>query len=150
MKVVVGPHCPAATPAGGYSSSLTGDRATAFTGVAVVVPHMPYTVASTADVDSVIDDEYGRMHFLRDPLEAESLGVTVMELEPGAAGKEHDHSHDDQEEVYVVTSGSVTVEMPEETVELGEEEAIRLTPDQTRQLRNEGSEPVRLVLVGAP
>lgn len=110
---------------------------------------MSYATASTADVDSVIDEEYGRMHFLRDPLSAEALGVTVMELAPGAAGKEHDHSHDGQEEVYVVVDGEVTVEMPDGSVTLAEEEAIRLSADQTRQLRNEGEEPARLVLAGA-
>ena len=109
---------------------------------------MSYTIASTDDVDSVMEGEYGGMWFLRDELETETLGVTMLELEPGAKGKEHDHEHDGQEEVYVVVDGSVSVNLDGETVQVNEGEAIRLSPDQTRQLHNDGDSTVRLVLVG--
>ncbi len=111
---------------------------------------MGYQTASTADVDSVIDDEYGGMWFLKDALETEQLGLTVMELEPGAKGKEHDHAADGQEEVYCVVDGAVDVDLDGETVTLGEGEAIRLDPDQARQLHNRGDQRARLVLAGAP
>ncbi len=111
---------------------------------------MPYTKASTDDVDSVIDEEYGGMWFLRDALDADDVGVTVMELEPGARGKEHDHEHDDQEEVYVCVDGSVGVDCDGETVTLEEDEALRLSPEQTRTLHNDGDETAKLVLVGGP
>ncbi|PSP76389.1 cupin [Halobacteriales archaeon QS_1_68_20] len=111
---------------------------------------MAYTKASTDDVDSVIDDEYGGMWFLRDALDAEAVGVTVMELEPGARGKEHDHEHDEQEEVYVCVEGSVDVDCDGETVTLAEDDALRLSPDVTRTIRNDGDERAKLVLVGGP
>ncbi|WP_267640123.1 cupin domain-containing protein [Haloarchaeobius amylolyticus] len=110
---------------------------------------MSYTKTSTADVDSVIDEEYGGMWFLRDALETEHVGVTIMELEPGSKGKEHDHSHDGQEEVYVVVAGTVDVELEDETVPLAEDEALRLSADETRQLKNPYDEVAKLVLVGA-
>ncbi|WP_435347583.1 cupin domain-containing protein [Haloarchaeobius sp. HRN-SO-5] len=109
---------------------------------------MAYTKASTEDVESVVDEEYGGMWFLRDVLDTEALGVTVLELEPGAKGKEHDHSEDGQEEVYVVMDGSVTVDLDGEQVHLSEYEALRLSPDQTRQIHNDGEVPATLVLVG--
>jgi mannose-6-phosphate isomerase-like protein (cupin superfamily) len=111
---------------------------------------MGYDTASTEDVDSVVDEEYGGMWLLRDALDAEALGVTLMELEPGARGKEHDHSHDGQEEVYLVVDGELSVDLGEETVTLGAGEAIRLDPGTTRQLHNRGEERVRLVIAGAP
>jgi len=61
---------------------------------------MSYTHAAASDVESVIDADYGGMWFLRDALATEELGVTILELESGARGKEHDHEHDGQEEVY--------------------------------------------------
>jgi len=111
---------------------------------------MSYETASTDDVDSVIDEGYGGMWFLRDALDCENLGVTIMELEPDARGKEHDHADDDHEEVYVVVEGEVDVDCDGETVTLGSDEAIRLPPDQPRTVVNRGEERARLVLAGAP
>ena len=111
---------------------------------------MGYQTASTADVDSVIDEEYGGMWFLKDALGTTELGLTVLELEPGAKGKEHDHSDNGQEEVYCVVDGNVDVEFDDETVTLGAGEAIRIDPEDTRQLHNRGDQRARLVLAGAP
>ncbi|WP_435364317.1 cupin domain-containing protein [Haloarchaeobius sp. DYHT-AS-18] len=110
---------------------------------------MSYTKAGIDDVDSVMDEAYGGMWFLRDALDAEHVGVTVMEMEPGCKGKEHDHAHDGQEEVYVVVAGSVDVVLDDETVTVGADEALRLSAEETRQLTNPHDEPAKLVLVGA-
>jgi mannose-6-phosphate isomerase-like protein (cupin superfamily) len=111
---------------------------------------MSYTKASTSDVESVVDEEYGGMWFLRDELDTGAVGVTVMELEPGASGREHDHAADDQEEVYVCVDGAVDVACGDETLTLGEDDAVWLSADQTRQLHNWGDERAKLVLVGGP
>jgi len=112
---------------------------------------MGYETASTEDVDSAIPDDAGGMWFLRDALDADRLGVTVLELEPGAEGKEHDHEDDGQEEVYVVVEGEVDVELTDrdETVTLGVNEAVRLDADETRRLVNRGDGRAKLVLAGA-
>jgi len=111
---------------------------------------MAYTKASTDDVDSVVDEQYGGMWFLRDALGAEDVGVTVMELAPGARGKEHDHAQDGQEEVYVAVEGTVDVDCGGETVTLAADEALRLSPDQPRRIHNRSDERAKLVLVGGP
>ena len=111
---------------------------------------MGYQTASTADVDSVIDEEYGGMWFLKDALDTEELGLTVMELEPGAKGKTHDHDADGQEEIYCVVAGEVDVGFEDDTVTLGEREAVRIDPGETRQIHNRGDERATLVLAGAP
>jgi len=112
---------------------------------------MGYKKASTGDVDSVVPEEHGGMWFLRDALETERLGVTVLELEPDAKGKEHDHSEDGQEEVYVVIEGAVDVDLTDgdETVTLGVDDALRLDPDESRQIVNRSDERAKLVLAGA-
>lgn len=111
---------------------------------------MSSTVSSPDDVKSVIDDEHGGMWLLRNALDAERLGVTIVELEPGSKGKEHDHTHDGQEEVYVVVDGTVNIDLDDDSVRLSQNQAIRLSPDQTRQIHNRGEETARLVLVGGP
>jgi mannose-6-phosphate isomerase-like protein (cupin superfamily) len=116
---------------------------------------MSYTLAAANEVESVIDEDYGGMWFLRDALATDDLGVTILELEPGARGKEHDHEHDGQEEVYVCVRGTVDVDFDGgrgtddgETVTLTENEAVRVSATQRRQLQNRGDDRAKLVLVG--
>ena len=112
---------------------------------------MGYNKASTDDVDSVVPEEYGGMWFLRDALETESVGVTVLELEPDAKGKQHDHEGDGQEEVYFVVEGTVDVDLTDrdKTVTLRKDDAVRLDAEETRQIHNRGDEKAKLVLAGA-
>ena len=116
---------------------------------------MSSTLAAASDVESVMDPDYGGMWFLRDALATDDIGVTILELEPGARGKEHDHASDGQEEVYVCVRGVVDVDFDDgddeggETVTLAENEAVRVSAEQTRQLQNRGDERAKLVLVGS-
>lgn len=112
---------------------------------------MGYDTASKTDVDSVVPDEFGGMWFLKDALETEQLGLTVLELDPGGKGKEHDEAETGQEEVYYVVEGDVIdVELAGETVALESGDAIRLDPEEARQIHNSGDERATLVLAGAP
>lgn len=111
---------------------------------------MGYTTTAKTDAESVVPSEWGGMWFLKDDLDAAELGVTVLELEPGGKGKEHDETGSGQEEVYYVVEGTVDVDLDGETVTLESEEAIRLDPDQRRQIHNRGDERATLVLAGAP
>lgn len=111
---------------------------------------MGYDTAARTDVESVVPEEYGGMWFLKEALDTTELGVTVLELEPGAKGKEHDESGTGQEEVYYVVEGTVDIDLDGETETLTGGEAIRLDPGQTRQIHNRGDERATLVLAGAP
>ncbi|WP_306055476.1 cupin domain-containing protein [Natronococcus wangiae] len=111
---------------------------------------MGYDTASKSDVESVVPEDAGGMWFLKDALGADQLGLTVLELEPGERGMEHDETGTGQEEVYYVVEGTVEVELEDETVTLESEDAIRLDPDETRQIHNSGNERTMLVLAGAP
>lgn len=111
---------------------------------------MGYETAQKTDAESVVPGEFGGMWFLKDELGANELGITVLELEPGGKGKEHDESESGQEEVYYVVSGTVDIHLGEETVTVGPEEAIRLDSTQQRQIENNGDQRAKLVLAGAP
>jgi len=88
------------------------------------------------------------MHFLREPLDAEQVGVTVLDAEAGWSGMEHDHAEDGQEEVYVLLEGRATVTIDGEDVELAAGDAVRIDPDATRSIEVEADS--QFVLVGAP
>lgn len=104
---------------------------------------MSYTKADSRDVEPIADG----MRFLRDPLNCEKVGVTILDADPGWTGKEHDHADDGQEEVYVLLEGEATVTVDGEDVELDAGEAIRVGPDASRQIKN-GDTESKFVLVG--
>jgi quercetin dioxygenase-like cupin family protein len=105
---------------------------------------MAYTKVNYHETDAVSD----AMHFLRDPLECEKVGVTVVDCEPGWTGVEHDHSDEAHEEVYLLVDGEATVSVDGEEVAMTAGDAIRVPPDATRQIRN-GDTDSTFVLAGA-
>ncbi|WP_246998055.1 cupin domain-containing protein [Halosolutus gelatinilyticus] len=113
---------------------------------------MGYDTATKTDVDSVAPEEWGGLWFLKGALGADRLGLSVLELEPGRKGKEHDETKTGQEEIYYVVEGAVEVDLTDrsETIALEADEVIRLDPDESRQIHNRGDERAKLVLVGAP
>ena len=106
---------------------------------------MTYTKVNYRDVDEL----GGGLHFMRDSLECEQLGFTVVECEPNWTGKRHDHAEQNHEEVYYLVSGSATLVVEGESVPLEPGDAIRISPTDTRQLRNGDTESFLLV-AGAP
>ncbi|MFB6173456.1 MAG: cupin domain-containing protein [Halobacteriales archaeon] len=106
---------------------------------------MSYGTANYHDVEPAA----GALYFLRDPLECETVGVTVLEPEPGWTGMEHDHAEEDHEEVYLLLEGAATVIIEGEAVELEPGDAVRVPAGATRRIEN-GDAESRLVLAGAP
>lgn len=106
---------------------------------------MSHTLVNYGDVEPVNEG----LHFLRDPLDCDQLGVSVLECPPGWSGLGHDHADDGHEEVYVLLDGSATVTVDGEDVPMEDGDALRVPPDATRQIHN-GEEESRFVLVGAP
>lgn len=74
------------------------------------------------------------MHFLRDELDCEKLGLTVLDAEAGWEGMEHDHAEDGEEEVYLLLEGSGTLHIEGESESLEPGDAVRVDPESTRQL----------------
>jgi len=69
--------------------------------------------------------------FARTPLGGETLGLSLMSLEP-VFRIPFGHKHAGQEEVYVVVRGSARVKVEDEVVELAEWDAIRFGKDTMR------------------
>ncbi|RKD88085.1 cupin domain-containing protein [Halopiger aswanensis] len=113
---------------------------------------MGYNTATKTDPESVVPEEAGGMWFLKEELDSDHVGFSILELEPGADGMEHDETESGQEEIYYVVSGTVEVALTDadETVSLEADELIRIDPEESRQISNTGDERAKLVLVGAP
>ncbi|SEO85816.1 Cupin domain-containing protein [Halogranum amylolyticum] len=106
---------------------------------------MTHTKVNYHDVEPISES----MYFLRDALDCENLGVTVVEAEPGWSGKEHDHVESEHEEVYVLVDGDATLTVGDETLTLAVGDAVRVSPDEVRQL-HVGDVASTLLVVGAP
>jgi len=83
---------------------------------------------------------------LRRMLGVTSFGLNQIVLRPGQRGRIHRHR--DQEEVYLVLSGTLTLVIERETRELGQGELARVAPEVRRFIANRGEEDVVLIALG--
>ena len=67
-------------------------------------------------------------------LDAESIGVALIHVKPGHR-QPFAHRHDHAEEIYVVLSGGGVIKLDDETFELGELDAVRISPHVGRSLQ---------------
>ena len=97
----------------------------------------------TAKLDRCAPDRFVR---LRDTLGVTSFGINEMLLRPGQRGRIHRHR--EQEEVYLVLQGTLTLVVEREELEVGPDELVRVPAEVRRQLVNRGSETVVLLALG--
>jgi uncharacterized cupin superfamily protein len=104
------------------------------------------TVKKLDDFEAVFG---GGMRRVRAGLGVTSFGIQVIELPPNFQGyPEHTHSHDDQEEVYTVLSGNVTLRIgDDEEHELEPGTFARVGPGQHRKLIT-GADGARILCLG--
>jgi mannose-6-phosphate isomerase-like protein (cupin superfamily) len=86
--------------------------------------------------------------FARVALDAELVGLTYQRLGPNYTVP-WGHTHKTQEEVYLVTEGSVEVKIGDEIKELGKWDAIRVHKDTPRGFRS-GPDGVEMIAIGCP
>ncbi len=84
----------------------------------------------------------------RDPLELSNSAVSYMRLDPNYR-LPFGHTHNVQEELYVLVDGSARLKLDEEIVELKPFDAIRIPKDTMRNLEG-GPEGAVVLLFGAP
>jgi quercetin dioxygenase-like cupin family protein len=90
----------------------------------------------------------GGMRRVRAGLGVTSFGMQVMELPPDfSMYPTHDHSHDQQEEVYLTLGGRATLQVGEEEFELEPGVFARVGPGQQRKLLT-GDEGARILVMG--
>jgi mannose-6-phosphate isomerase-like protein (cupin superfamily) len=110
----------------------------------------PYTLKKLTDVyDSAPRfgyDEHQEARFATKDLETEQTGISHHRVKPGRR-QGFAHKHEQAEEVYVVVAGSGRVKLDDEIVEIEALDAIRVSPEVTRQFES-GPEGLELIAVG--
>src|SRR3954453_485547 len=106
-----------------------------------------YAVVDPDDVndhyaDSDVPGEFRR---LTDALGCEQLAATLIRVPPHSDFEQGTgHFHDEVEELYLVTRGTLTMRFGAEVKSVGAGSAVRAPPRTERSPRNEGDEPVDL------
>jgi mannose-6-phosphate isomerase-like protein (cupin superfamily) len=110
-------------------------RSTAYTAVDPDATDDPYA-------DSDVPGEFRR---LTDALGCEQLAVTLIRV-PAHSDFEQGtgHFHDELEELYLVTRGTLTMRFGDEIRAVDAGTAVRVAPHTPRSHRNEGDEPVEM------
>jgi mannose-6-phosphate isomerase-like protein (cupin superfamily) len=85
--------------------------------------------------------------FARSDIDGESLGLSLIKLDPGFR-MPFGHKHGNQEEVYVVVRGSGRVKVGDEIVELREWDVIRFDTDTMRNMEG-GPKGIEYLAFGA-
>lgn len=90
-------------------------------------------------------DVPGEFRSLSEALGAEQVAVTLMRIPPHSDFEQGTgHRHEEIEEVYLVTKGTLTMRFGEEVETVGPGTAVRVAPRTVRSHRNEGDVPVEM------
>ena len=106
-----------------------------------------YAIVDPDDIDDVYagTDVPGEFRPLTRALACEQLAATLIRVPPHSDFEQGTgHYHDEIEEVYLVTRGTITFRVGDDIHKLGPGTAIRVAPKTPRSHRNEGDEPVDL------
>jgi hypothetical protein len=104
-----------------------------------------YVVKRIDDMDAAL---FGSFKRARAELGVESFGMQVIDLPPDFDGyPSHDHSHDDQEEVFLALRGSGELEVEGERTTLDGNQMARVGPAAKRKVFS-GPEGIRLLILG--
>jgi quercetin dioxygenase-like cupin family protein len=107
-----------------------------------------YTIVNLMDVEDSAGDRPGvEARFARKHLGSEHLGVTYVHYAAGTRAPAG-HSHREQEEAYVVVSGSGRIKLDDEIHELRQWDVVRVSPGTVRSVEG-GPDGLELIAVGA-
>jgi len=104
-----------------------------------------YTVVKADEVKDYYEgtDVPGEFRRLTDALGAQQLGVTLIRIPPHSDFEQGTgHYHEEIEEVYIITRGTLTMRFGNDIVKVEAGSAVRVAPKTSRSHRNEGNEPV--------
>jgi mannose-6-phosphate isomerase-like protein (cupin superfamily) len=102
----------------------------------------------TVDVSfATVDRDTELFQGLRRALDLETFGINLMVLQPGKRLRVH--THERQDEVYLVLEGTLTLLIEGEPHELGVDQLARVGPGTRRQLTNPTPEKVVILALGA-
>ena len=106
-----------------------------------------YSIVHADDVSDVYEgsDVPGEFRPLTRPLGGEQLAASLIRVPPHSDFEQGTgHFHDEVEELYIVTRGTLTMRFGDDIREVRAGSAVRVAPSTPRSHRNLGDEPVEL------
>ena len=86
----------------------------------------------------------------RKTLGAKAFGFNVVDIEAGGQIPAHDHTGDDQEEVFLILEGEGTIVTDDEEHDAPAGTFCRFAPEVNRTIQNKSDSTVRALLIGVP
>jgi quercetin dioxygenase-like cupin family protein len=109
-----------------------------------------YTIKNVDDFEEMEGSGGATWHLARKTLGAESFGFNVVDIAPGGQIPEHDHSGDNQEEVFIILDGQAKIVADGDELDAPAGTYCRYAPEVKRTIRNESDAAVRALLIGVP
>jgi mannose-6-phosphate isomerase-like protein (cupin superfamily) len=106
-----------------------------------------FTILSADDAEDHYagSDVPGEFRSLTGGLDCEQLALTLIRVPPHSDFEQGSgHRHDEIEEIYLVTRGTLTMRFDDEIREVDAGSAVRVAPATVRSHRNRGDEPVEM------
>jgi mannose-6-phosphate isomerase-like protein (cupin superfamily) len=106
-----------------------------------------YAIVDPDEVGNVYErgDVPGEFRQLTGALGCEQLAVTLIRVPPHSDFEQGTgHYHDEVEELYLVTRGTLTMRFGDDVRAVSAPSAVRVAPRTPRSHRNEGDEPVEM------
>jgi mannose-6-phosphate isomerase-like protein (cupin superfamily) len=106
-----------------------------------------YGIVGPDEVEDVYagSDVPGEFRSLTGALGCGQLAVTLIRVPPHSDFEQGTgHFHDEVEELYLITRGTLTMRFGDEVRAVGAPAAVRVAPGTRRSHRNEGDEPVEM------
>lgn len=103
--------------------------------------------------DKVHRDDFetnGNWALARRSLGVTSFGINVVQIDAGERIPEHDELGRDQEEVFIVLSGSPAVIIDGEEYPVEPGSYVRIDPEHKRTVENIGETPCEVLIISAP
>jgi len=108
-----------------------------------------YTVVNLKQIEDSAGDRSPdiEVRFARRHLDSQHLGVSYFRYAPGYRNT-LGHRHREQEEAYLVLSGSGRIKLDDEIVELGRWDLVRVAPETVRVLEA-GPDGLEVIAIGS-
>jgi quercetin dioxygenase-like cupin family protein len=109
-----------------------------------------YTIKRIDEFEEMDGSGGATWRLARKTLGAEAFGFNVVDIEAGGEIPAHDHTGDDQEEVFIILDGQGTIVTDGEEHDAPAGTFCRFAPEVNRTIRNKSDSPVRALLIGVP
>jgi uncharacterized cupin superfamily protein len=109
-----------------------------------------YTIKSVDEFEEMEGSGGATWRLARKTLGAEAFGFNIVDIEAGGQIPAHDHTANDQEEVFIILEGQGTIVTDGEEHDAPVGTCCRLAPEVNRTIRNNSDGRVRALLIGVP